>query len=65
MTTTREEWWMSTPDDEKKIVSALWAAEAMARDRESVMALTKDLKVRPLKFTNHLNLLETVRYERS
>ena len=34
--TTRPEFWMSTPDEEKKIVSALWAAEAMARDRELI-----------------------------
>jgi len=64
MTTTRAEWWMAAPDEEKKIVSALWAAEAMARDREAVMALTSDLKVRLQAHLRRVDIVEVIRCER-
>lgn len=64
MTTTRDKWWMAAPDDERKIVSALWAAEAMARDRDTVMALTGDLKVKPVRHTVGPDVLEVIRCDR-
>lgn len=44
----REHPWMATEAEQREITATLWAAEAMARDRESNMAVGRDLKVKPI-----------------
>lgn len=58
----REHPWMAEPQEEKDIVSTLWAAEAMARDRQTVMAVTSDLKVRQEVHVQRAYVVETVRW---
>ena len=60
----REHPWMAEPQEEKDIVSTLWAAEAMARDRDAVMALTSDLKVRLQAHLRRVDIVEVIRCDR-
>ena len=63
MAIVREHWWMATPDEQTQIVSVIQLAEARSSDRGGQkMAITYDLKIKPLVYAKNREILELVRY---